>query len=208
MTSEQDIIDRIQTIKEELTDHPENEELLNDLGVGYFLIGKYEEAISVLRKAVKKSNSAQHYFNLGNAYSENNNQQLAIDSYLQALDIDPNHIGSLNNLADEYEHSGDTDKAHELFHYLTNLQPADPLSHFNLGNFFLRQNQHIEAAKCYEAAIEKDENFIDAYYNISWILFKAKAYKHGIEYIEKGLTIDPSHVDLNKLKNKLLNANA
>lgn len=204
MTSEQDIKKRIESIKKELISNPGNADLLNDLGVGFYLIGRYEDAITALKKAVQSSNSAQHYFNLGNAYSENNNQQLAIDAYLQALDIDPNHIGSLNNLADEYEHSGEADKAHELFHYLTSLQPANPLSHFNLGNFFLRQNQHIEAAKCYEKAIEKDSEFVDAYYNIGWILLKAKAYQHGLEYVEKGLSIEPSHQDLKDLKDELL----
>lgn len=205
MTSEQNIKEHIESINKELKSDPDNADLLNDLGVGFFLIGRYEDAIDILKKAVQKSNSAQHLFNLGNAYSENNSQHLAIHSYLQALDIDPNHIGSLNNLADEYEHSGDIDKAHELFHYLTSLQPDKPLSHFNLGNFFLRQNQHIEAARCYEKALEKDSEFLDAYYNIGWILLKAKAYQHGLEYVERGLEIDPSHEHLKELKDELLN---
>lgn len=205
MTSEKIIKERIKNIEKELTSSPDDVNLLNDLGVGFYLIGKYNEAIKVLKSAVQKSKSALHYFNLGNAYSENTNQNLAIDAYLKALDINPNHIGSLNNLADEYEHSGEADKAYELFHYLTNIQPGEPLSHFNLGNFFLRQNQHIEAAKCYETAIEKDPNFIEAYYNIAWILFKAEAYPHGFKYIERGLEIDPSNDDLNKLKEKFLN---
>ncbi len=206
MTSEAAIKGSIKKIEKELQSNPEDANLLNNLGVGYYLIGKYDESIAVLNKAIQKEKSAHYFFNLGNAYSENNNEQFAIDSYLQALDLDPNHIGSLNNLADEYELVGQTDKAHELFHYLTYLQPTDPLSHFNLGNFFLRQNQHIEAAKCYEKALEKDPEFIDAYYNIGWILLKAKAYRHGLEYVEKGLSIDPSHDDLIDLKSELLGA--
>lgn len=204
MTTEQNIQERINQIETELLDDPENTLLLNDLGVGYFLIGEYNKSVSLLKKAADKSQNAQHYFNLGNAYSENNDLNLAIDAYLKALEVDPNHIGSLNNLADEYEQLGETGKAHELFHYLANLQPDNPLSHFNLGNFFVRQNQHIEAAKCYEAAIEKDAAFIDAYYNIAWILYKAKAYKHGLEYVEKGLEKDSSNDDLIQLKKKLI----
>jgi len=203
LTTEKDILKRIKHIEDELTSNPDDPTLLNDLGVGFYLIGSYDKAISALKSAINNEDNALYFFNLGNAYSENNNQDLAIDSYLKALDIDPGHIGSLNNLADEYEHSGDPEKAHELFHYLVRIQPDDPLSHFNLGNFFLRQNQHIEAAKCYEEAIEKDKNFIDAYYNIAWILYKAKAYNHGLDYAEKGLAIDSSHDGLNELKKKL-----
>lgn len=206
MTTEQNIQARINQIETELNDNPKNANLLNDLGVGYFLLGEYKKSVSLLKKAADKSQSAQHYFNLGNAYSENNENSLAIDAYLKALEIDPNHIGSLNNLADEYEQSGETDKAHELFHYLANLQPNDPLSHFNLGNFLLRQNHHIEAAKCYEAAIEKDADFIDAYYNIAWILYNAKAFKHSLDYVKIGLEKDPSNEDLIELNQKLKEA--
>jgi len=204
LTTEQDIKNRIKEIETELTRRPNDPALLNDLGVGFFLIGSYDKAISALKAALLKEEKAQYYFNIGNAYSENSNHHLAIDSFLKALDIDPNHIGSLNNLADEYEQSGEIDKAHELFHYLVRIQPEDPLSHFNLGNFFVRQNQHIEAAKCYEEAIEKDKDFIDAYYNIAWILFKAKAFQHGLNYVEKGLAIDPSNSELIELKKKLM----
>lgn len=205
MTTEQSIKERINLIETELKDDPNNATLLNDLGVGYFLLGEYEKSVSLLKRAADTSQSAQHYFNLGNAYSENNKNSLAIDAYLKALEIDPNHIGSLNNLADEYEQSGETDKAHELFHYLANLQPDNPLSHFNLGNYLLRQNHHIEAAKCYETAIKKDDDFIEAYYNIAWILYNAKAYKHSLEYVKKGLEKDPSNEDLIELNQKLEN---
>lgn len=205
MTSEKHILEEIDSIKNELENYPNSAQLQNDLGVGYFLLGKYKESAEQLKKAVQNSNSATYCFNLANTYSQMEEHSMAVDMYLQALDINPNHIGSLNNLADEYELLGKAEKAHELFHYITRLQPEKPLAHFNLGNFFLRQNQHIEAAKCYEVALEKDSSFVDAYYNIAWILFEAKAYKHSLEYLEKGLDIDPTNEELLKLKKDIEN---
>ena len=205
MTSEKHILEEIDSIINELENDPNSAQLQNDLGVGYFLLGKYKESAEQLKKAVQNSNSATYCFNLANTYSQMEEHSMAVDMYLQALDINPNHIGSLNNLADEYELLGKAEKAHELFHYITRLQPEKPLAHFNLGNFFLRQNQHIEAAKCYEMALEKDSNFIEAYYNIAWILSEAKAYEHALEYIEKGIKVEPANEELLNLKKEIEN---
>lgn len=178
---------------------PENPQLYNNLGVGHYLLGEYEDSIKYLEKAVSLNSDPSYLFNLANSYAENGDPEKAVDTYLKVLDSNPNHIGALNNLADTYETVGEYKKAHELFTYLTQIEPTEALSHFNLGNFFLRQNQHIEAAKCYETAIKRDENFVDAYYNIGWILYRAKALKESKKYILKGLDIDPANENLKEL---------
>lgn len=198
------IQDQLQSIKKELKTDPDNPNLIHDLGVGYYLLGEYANSIVQLKKAIRlKPQNASYHFNLGVSYTENDQVNLAIQSYLNALEVDPNHIPSLTNLADCYEAVGDDEKAHEIFHYLIHLAPDNPLSHFNLGNFFLRKNQHIDAAKCYEKTIELDGGFTDAYHNIAWILKESKAYKKALVYAEKGLRVDSQHEDLKKLASDL-----
>lgn len=201
--TEKDIREQITDIESELILENNKPELLNDAGVGYYLLGEFAESRHYLEKAVKIHKSPVYLFNLANTYSKLGQHGLAIDTYLQVLEMNPSHIGSLNNLADEYEKKGELEKAHELFHYLTHIQPDEAISHFNLGNYFLRQNQHIEASKCYEKAIQNDPEFIDAYYNIAWILYRAKVYKESEKYVMMGLKIDRTHTDLSELKRKL-----
>lgn len=204
MSSEKFIKNQILKIKEELDDAPKNHSLLNDLGVGYYLIGDYDKAIKPLEKAVGiEQNNATYLFNLANAYSELEEYSLAKKYYLDALEINPGHIPSLTNLADSYEATGDIEKAMELFAYITKLAPENALAWFNFGNFLLRQNSHIEAAKNYEKAIQLEESFVDAYYNLSWILAEVKAYKKAVTYAEKGLAVDPDHSDLQKILLKI-----
>ena len=193
-------------IKAEIKNSGESAELLNDAGVGFYLLGELDESLKYLQKAAKKEEDPGILFNLANTYSALEKPNEAIDTFLRVLEKDPSHIGALNNLADEYERLDDLDKAHELFHYLTHLQPDQAISHFNLGNFFLRQNQHIEAAKCYEKALEKDESFVDAYHNIAWILYRSKAYKDALRYTDKGLSVDGENSELIKLKNDIQSA--
>lgn len=198
--TQQDIRETLSEIESELRLGTSSAELLNDAGVGYYLLGELNQSLEYLREAAKNSETASILFNLANVYSGLHETGHAIATFLKVLEKDPGHIGALNNLADEYESKGDVDKAHELFHYLTHLQPDKALSHFNLGNFFLRQNQHIEAAKCYEKALEKDKTFVDAYHNIAWILYKSKAYGESMRYIDEGLSFDNGNEDLLNLK--------
>lgn len=204
MKNEAEIIEQISIIQQELSKNPNSASLLHDLGIGHYLLGEFSDSVKYLQKAVDLApGNIAFLFNLGNAFNENGQPDLAIDTYLRALDQNPNHIPSLNNLADCYEAVSQINKAHELFHYLTRINGENALSHFNLGNFFLRQNQHIEAAKCYEEAIKRDETFTDAYHNIAWILHQAKANVEALEFIQKGLNIDPNHEEILELRKKI-----
>lgn len=199
-----DLLEQLKKIEDELKNDDQNPVLWNDHGVGLHLLGRYQEATESFRSALSlEGDNPTYHYNLANSYMELGNIEQAISCYLSALDHQPNHIPSLNNLADAYELTDQSDKTHELFHYLTHIQPDQPLSHFNLGNFLLRQNHHIEAAKCYEKAIELDENFIDAYFNIAWILKQAQAIPESISYAKKGLALDPEHEELQRLVKEL-----
>lgn len=204
MSSEAYIKSQIQKIKTQLKEEPKNASLLNDLGVGYYLVGEHEKAIAPLEKATKiNQNKSAYLFNLANAYSGLEEYSLAQKFYLDALDLEPDHIPSLTNLADCYEMSGEPEKAEELFRYVTNLAPENALAFFNLGNFQLRQNQHIKAVKNYEKAISLEKSFVDAYFNIAWVLTEAKAFEEALPYAKKGAKLDPNHTDLKEILYKI-----
>jgi len=206
LSSEDYIKRQIKKIRLELKDNPKNHSLLNDLGVGYYLMGDYEKAVKKLKIAVDlKPGNASYLFNLANAYSELEKYSLAINFYLDALDHNPGHIPSLTNLADCYEACGDLNKAEELFEYITKIAPENALAFFNLGNYQLRQNRHIDAVNNYKKTIELETSFVDAYYNIAWVLTEVKAFDEALNYAEKGLKLDPDHEDLKKILTKIRN---
>ena len=204
MTKQETVLEQIDEVQSELDKQPNNTELLNDLGVGYFLIGEYSKSVKALKKAVQLEPENESYlYNLGNSYAENEDFNESILQYLKALEINPGHLPSLNNLADSYERAGNSEKAFEIFTYVVKIAPNDPFPLFNLGNFLLRSNRHIEAVKCYEKVLEHNVQFTDAYYNIAWILSEAGATSDARSYLNKGLAISPDDNDLNQLMNKL-----
>lgn len=205
MSSEAYILNQISEIKNNLSENPRDADLLHDLGVGYHLLGRYDDAIVELRKALAYiPNNKTYLFNLANAYAESNNLELAIKTYHDVLDIDCMHIPSLSNLADCYERLGSTNKAFEIFEYVTRIASENALSYFNFGNFLLRNNRHIEAVKCYKQSIMIEPTFTDAYHNISWILFETGAYHEAENYAKMGLDTDPENSSLQELLRKIL----
>lgn len=204
MINKEHVLQKLEEIYSELEQAPDNPDLLNDLGVGYYLIGEYDQSIRKLEEAVKiKPDSVSFLFNLGNSYAENDNFSEAILQFLKALELNPEHLPSLNNLANCYDNTRNTENAFELFSYITKIAHEDPFAHFNLGNFLLRNNRHIEAVKRYEKVFELDSGFTDAFYNIAWILSEAGATSEALSYIEKGLKTAPNDEDLLKLRDEL-----
>ncbi|MEX0994527.1 MAG: tetratricopeptide repeat protein, partial [Balneolaceae bacterium] len=108
------LLQQLEDIELELSQDRQNPELWNDHGVGLHLLGRYREAVESFRSAIqRRPENPTYHFNLGNSCMELNEIEKAMDSFLTALEHNPNHIPSLNNLADAYELAGQADQAHE-----------------------------------------------------------------------------------------------
>ncbi len=68
----------------------------------------------------KKSNA---HLDIGNAYYKSEKYQEAIESYKQALRIDPNDIEAHNNLGATYGNSGKYEEAIESFKQAIRIDP-------------------------------------------------------------------------------------
>ncbi|MGM0506178.1 MAG: tetratricopeptide repeat protein, partial [Bacteroidota bacterium] len=134
MTQLQELETQIQTIEQEIEETPTDPSLWMEKGIGLYLCGRYEDSLSALEHArTLDPNRPAILYNLGNTFTEMERLEEAADAYLQALDRKPDHIPSLNNLADLWEKLGEPKRSLELFQYLSQLAPDDPLTPFNLG---------------------------------------------------------------------------
>lgn len=183
---------KIAEIKRELENHPEDPARLNELGVGYHLLGEYEQATDILKTAARlEPTNHQIQFNLGNSFAELEHYEQSVHHLMRAIDLKADYIPAINNLADIYEHTGEIDRAEELFQYITHIQPEDSLGFFNLGNFYLRQNDTVQAGKFYKKTLKLNPEFYEAYNNIGFILKHLEQYTDAIPYFEQCLAINP-----------------
>lgn len=190
----QQIQETINEIEQELESSPNDASLLNELGIGYQMLGEYSKAIRHFKEAIAiKTEEHTFHFNLANCYYESEQVELAINTYLDALDIKPDYVPALNNLADIYELAGEEEKARELFQYITRLQPEEALGYLNLGNHYLRYNNTVKAGENYKKAIQLDPGCYEAYNNIGFILKHLGKHEEALPYFRDCLDIKPDY---------------
>lgn len=72
---------------------------LNNLGVAYNKLDRYQDAITTIKKAIKiRPNYPDAHYNLGVAYQQLGKKQKAIAEYKEALRLDPEHTAARKSL--------------------------------------------------------------------------------------------------------------
>ncbi|KAF9906594.1 anaphase promoting complex subunit cdc16 [Linnemannia zychae] len=110
--------------------------LLNEMGVMYYQLGRYDEAISSLNKVVKKLEHSQRkniiwettWLNLAHAYRKQGNYKEAETYFLKVDSIakpGPTRASALVGLGFIYQIMGETNDAMEAYHKALAIRPGD-----------------------------------------------------------------------------------
>ncbi len=100
--------------KEAYKRKPQDEDVLNGMGIALMKLGKYEESENYLRELNRLYKNETYLTNLGNLYFRKGDIDRAMKIYEQVLHINPKFYNALNNLARCYMEKGDYKKAKEL----------------------------------------------------------------------------------------------
>ncbi|MFQ5862422.1 MAG: tetratricopeptide repeat protein [Candidatus Brocadiales bacterium] len=116
----------LSAFKKAIEINPDNKTTHSNLGYAYGLKGAYELALNEFRLA---SDEASAYNNMGYIYTKNGKLSEAIESYDNALKINPNIPSTYYNKGRAYELLGDADKAiqayQEFLKYTTKPSAAE-----------------------------------------------------------------------------------
>ena len=177
----------IEDAKEEVRRNPDSPEAHNSLGVCYIKIRDKSSAlkqksfrlISSTRSVYKesklamkappvkihnepelgKTHTADAHYNLGVASGESGKHQEAIESYKQAIRIDPDYADAHFGLGNAYGKSGKYQEAIESFKQAISTDPDNADAHYNLGNAYGESGKHQEAIESYKQAIRIDPDY-------------------------------------------------
>ena len=190
---QKDYVESVKQFRKALQIHEGNIIYLNNLGQSLFLLGKENDAV----KALKKALAADPYFTpsllqLGKYYRNKNEFDLAIANFEKILEKTPENISALNNLGNTYQLMKKSTKAMELYAKALVLNPEVPELHFNVGNIFLLNGQIAEAEKKFRKTIELNALFHQAYVPLSKILVQNKQPKKAKELLVQALKISPN----------------
>ncbi len=95
--------------------YPDDERVLNGMGIALMKMGKYNESEVYLRKLNRiKPGDKVYMTNLGNLYFRTGKMDEAMETYSKVLKKYPDYYNALNNLARCYMEKGAYEKAREL----------------------------------------------------------------------------------------------
>jgi len=125
-------------------------------------------------------------------YENQGDYQNAIDINLKALEIKPDNIPILLNVARLHEGTGRRTEAITYYTKVLQIDPNNVLGWLNLGNTMMAQGDFVKAVSFYKKTIELDPWNYFAYFNLGKYYFQSGDYKLSIDSYKKALEIYPS----------------
>ena len=203
----------IETFNMALTINPENAEVWYNIGKTYSDLGDNEEALRSYNQALAiNPDISEAWYNMGLILYEQGKYEDSLEAFDKAIEIDPDDQDARDNrmivadkisaentyngqsaLPDGDQLPGRTDTAEELT---------------RKGIELSKQKLTENALEAFNAAIQIDPTYIEAWFRKGFTLDTMKRYDEAIEAYDQVLTLNPDHedaqlyreIDLNLLK--------
>ncbi len=145
------------------------------------------------REALGNRESARIHTELGAGYYQQNQMNIALEEFTEAIRIDPSYALAYNGLGLVYGKLGEDAKADANYKKSLQLEPGNPESHNNYGTFLCSRNRIDESIAQFNDAI-RDPLYATpqtAYMNAGICSLKKKDEKNAEIYLQKALQIQP-----------------
>ena len=180
-----------------IAENPEDSEVLNLMGVGYYMLSQYDKAEYYTQKAISIDSNRYYYDTLSKIYSKQNRLDEALMVLLTQQELLGEDFESCFNIAYLHKQMKNYDKAIEYYKKALGFIPNSKKSYFNLANIYLLLNDCESAKKCYEECLKIDSEDREVKYFLSLCYFRLKDYEHGFPYFENRLCRETAYVTNN-----------
>lgn len=177
---------------------------LNRLGFLLTDLGKYDEAVKMLQKAIELDPNPIYFENLGYAYENAGNKPEAKIWYLKALEIAKQEKDKYENRLGVFFYNQQLyEKA--IHHYLNAVRINEkPIYFENIGLAYEKMNRLKEAEEYYRHALNTSVQTNDAdtprYYNqLAFFLSKNDKHEEAANLLEKAVQLKPLPMYLENL---------
>lgn len=133
--------------------------------------------------------------NLGRALLAEGNVAAAIQSFEQAVTLDPRYAQAQYNLGSLQMQQGSLAVAEASLRAAVEREPRFFQAQNALANCLLRQERVAEAVPHYEAALAAAPNYADAHYNFGVALEYLGNFAQALEHFRQAAALDPANTD-------------
>lgn len=144
--------------------NPKDSNAYVNLGIAYYMKGKYDKSISFYNKAIEiDQNNARAYFNRGALYLNKCEYDNSLSDINKAIELNPKYAKAYYYLGLIYCMKGDHDKSFFNHNKAAEIDPKDAYVHCGLGSYYFYLGDYNKAISEYSIAIELDPSFSGAY---------------------------------------------
>ena len=182
--------------QERVRQNPDDAEAHFNLGIAYYMLGKYQDAITSYKEAIRiKPDYARWHIDLGHSYVGIGKYQDAIASYKEAIRIDPDYGKAHMFLGTVYDKLGKHQDAINSYKEATRIKPDDAIAHINLGSSYDYLGRNQEAIASYKEAIRAEPDDTSAHNNLGRTYRAAGQYQDAITSYKEAIRINPDHAN-------------
>ena len=138
-------------------------------------------------------NTPMYWNQLGNAYNGAGKHEEAIESYKQAISIDPDFVYAHSNLGVAYGKSGKYKEAIKSYQQTIKIDPDDATAHYNLGCAYYESGKHKEAIESYKQVIKIDPDDGETHRHLGLAYNGAGKHEEAIKSYKQAISIDPDY---------------
>lgn len=181
-----------------LQHEPNHTDSLHYLGILYLQTGDYPHAIDFIIAAIETNPAnatAAMYSNLGAVYRAQNHLESAMESFRQALKLEPQNVNALYNLSIVLQLNGKIEAAIDSYKQLILIQPNHAEAYYNLGTLFEQQENLQKAKEYYQQALVLNPNLSVAYFNLAVVLQKQGELEQAISIYQQAIQLKPDYAE-------------
>lgn len=171
-------------------------ELLTAVADFHFSKEHPAEALELYRILIdRKQANADIFQKTGFCLQKEKRYQEAVNAYLKADMLKPDHLWTLRHLATCYRQMKSLDAALEYYHRVEAIQPENRNVLFYTGSCLAEQGKFEEALQYFFKLDFLENNCMKAWRGIGWCSFVSGKYEQAMKYYDKILSVKPLATD-------------
>ena len=203
--SREEIERAVPLLEESVRSNPNHVEALNNLGVAYRKLGRFEDALRAHERAIQLSpGSSSAHNNLGGDAHVLGRFEEALSHYDTALRLDPRSADALRNRGATLLRLGRLDEAARSLQASLEIDPGSVEAHHTLGTVLLRARRPDEAIARFNEALRLDPRHAEARNNLGMALEMTGRLPEAVAQYEEAARLKPAALTLDNLGYALL----
>ena len=172
----------------------------------HLLARNYKKVIDGCNKILKKDPNIPYVLNLcGLALQGTNNTLASINYFNKAIEVEPDNIAAINNLANSYKALSKFDIAEKLYLKTLKINPKYIKALNNYGNLKQQIGDFNGCIELYLKALEIKPNQTNILFSLASAYQEIGNFKKCKEIANKVLTIEPKNTSVHKLISSIIN---